>query len=337
MSEINLFNRWKISKKVFWFSIGGILLSSLCLLFVLVALITPKMGASSVAAPMSADVGWANEGGYYIESEEAIMAEMPAEDEYYRAEQSVADTSSSAVPVDRLIIRNGDINVQVKDTRQARNEIEGLVLEMQSQGAFVLSATEHGGTEEDQPYISMVIRVPAESFDNIMDIISNMAVIVNDRNEYAEDVTEEYFDLENRLESLEAARQRLLGIMEDADTTEDLLVAEQQLTQREVEIESIKGRMQFLSESAKLSRITIALQPYLLSQPIDTRWQPLETVRRAIDDLIDGLKGFVEFLIYFTIAVLPWLALFGFIIWLVVRFFKRRAARVAAKKDKASK
>jgi hypothetical protein len=139
-------------------------------------------------------------------------------------------------------------------------------------------------------------------------------------NEYSEDVTEEFVDLQARTESLEAARDRLLGLMEDAATTEDLLLAEQQLTMREAEIESLKGRMRYLSESARLSRIDIELQPYILSQPVDTRWRPMETVREALDSLVDGLRWFADFMIVFLIAVVPLLALFGAIIYGIVRF-----------------
>jgi len=336
MSEINLFNRWKVSKKTFWFSLGGILLVSICGISMLISFISSRSygygGMDRVAAAPAAyeEMGYVEAEGMMMEA--PAMEKAASDGDYYTAEQSIANVEPT-VSIDRLIIRNGDINVEVESTRQAHDKIEDVVLSMREQGAFVLSSVESGGEDEDNPYISMVIRVPAESFDNIMDQIAGMAVVVNSRNEYAEDVTEEYYDLENRLESMEAARQRLLKIMEDADTTEDLLVAEQQLTQREVEIESIKGRIQYLSESARLSRITISLQPYHLSQPIDTRWKPLETVREAIDDLIDGLKGFVEFLIYFIIAVAPWLAIFGFIIWLVVKFIRRRKAKKAAKQE----
>ena len=75
------------------------------------------------------------------------------------------------------------------------------------------------------------------------------------------------------------AFERLLEIMENAQTTEELLQAEYQLTQREAEIESIKGRMQYLSESARLSSISISLQPYILSQPVDSTWRPAESSR----------------------------------------------------------
>jgi hypothetical protein len=335
MTEINLFNRWKVSKKKFWFSLGGLVIVSICGIITLVSYISSHTYAMNriASAPMSY-----GDMGYAMPAEEGVMMEAPApameksaDDGYYAAEQSVANTEST-VPIDRLIIRNGDISVEVESTRDTHDKIENIVLSMREQGAFVLSSVESGG-EKDNPYISMVIRVPAVAFDNMMDQIADMAVVVDSRNEHAEDVTEEYFDLDNRLESMEAARQRLLKIMENADTTEDLLVAEQQLTQREVEIESLKGRIKYLSDSARLSRITISIQPYHLAQPIDTRWKPLETVREAIDDLIDGLQGFAEFLIYFAIAVLPWLLLFGFVIWLVIKYIRRRKAKKEAKEE----
>ncbi len=338
MTEINLFNRWKVKRRTFWLSLGGLAVFSVCGVFAVVTFFTNR---ASVGYGGASDYAYASEvmdQGMYLEMEESMAMEAPAmdkaaEDEFYRAEQSTANAGPMAT-IDRLIIRNGDINVEVEDTRQAHDDIEDMVLGMREQGAFVLSSSEQGGESEQNPYISMVIRVPAESFDNVMDRIADMAVVVNSRNESADDVTEEYFDLGNRLESMEAARLRLLQIMENADTTEDLLVAEQQLTQRETEIESIKGRMQYLEESAQLSRINISLQPYHLAQPIDTRWKPLETIREAIDDLIDGFQGFIEFLLYFAIAVLPWLALFGLVIWLVVRFSRRRKARQETKDKK---
>jgi hypothetical protein len=167
----------------------------------------------------------------------------------------------------------------------------------------------------------MSIRVPATRFDEVMDRLARLAVEVRNRTQSGQDVTEEYVDLQARLESLEAARQRLLKIMEDARTTDDLLMAEGQLTQREAEIESIKGRVQYLTESARLSSIHIELQPYILSQPVvSARWRPAESVRGAFDTLVDSLRNFGDFLIFFSIAILPWLLLIGLVIYSAVRF-----------------
>jgi hypothetical protein len=181
----------------------------------------------------------------------------------------------------------------------------------------------------------MSIRVPAARFDEVMDRLAKLAVEVRNRTQSGQDVTEEYVDLQARLESLEAARQRLLKIMEDARTTDELLKAEGQLTQREAEIESIKGRVQYLTESARLSSIHIELQPYILSQPVvGARWRPAETVRGAFDTLVDSLRNFGDFLIFFSIAILPWLLLIGLVIYGAVRFVLWRV-RVSREKRMA--
>lgn len=224
----------------------------------------------------------------------------------------------------RMIIRDGYITMVVPDTRAAQQSIEAMVAAMSGQGAYVISSYEYGGVEGEFPYITIVIRVPVERFDETMDQLANMADEVVTRSETGQDVTEEYVDLEAQLESLEAARQRLLEIMQEAETTEDLLQAEQQLTERERQIESIKGRMQYLSQSAQLSSITVELQPSILNQPVSTRWRPAEAARRALEGLVDGFKGLVDFLIFFAIAVLPWLALAGLILYGVVRLVRRR-------------
>jgi hypothetical protein len=238
-------------------------------------------------------------------------------------------------PVERLVIRNGSISMVVKDTRAAQQSIQHMVAEMAGEGAFVVSSEEGGGIEGSSPYITMAIRVPATRFDEVMDRLARLAVEVRNRTQSGQDVTEEYVDLQARLESLEAARQRLLKIMEDARTTDDLLMAEGQLTQREAEIESIKGRVQYLTQSARLSSIQIELQPYILSQPVvGARWHPAETVRGAFDTLVDSLRNFGDFLIFFGIAILPWLLLLGLVVYGAVRFVLWRV-RVSREKRMA--
>lgn len=240
-------------------------------------------------------------------------------------------------PIERLIIRTGSINVTVDDTRASLEAIEQQIDSMASEGAFIVSSNVYGSTQEDSPYITISIRVPSERFDETMQFLADLAVegTTPTMSQSGQDVTEEYVDLASRLESLEAARDRLLEIMENSQTTEELLMAEQQLTQREAEIESIKGRMQYLSQSAALSNITIELQPYILSQPVDTSWRPAETVRRAFESLVASLQELGDFLIYFVVFCGPYLLVIIPLAYIAYRFIrnqlrKRRAGRAAA-------
>jgi len=246
----------------------------------------------------------------------------------------IVEPESQEQQQERLIIRNGTLELEVDDTLETQQSIESIVAQYAGQGAFVVSSNQSGGGGNQMPVITLSVRVPVGAFDTIMDEIADLAVEVNYRNETGQDVTAEYVDLTARIESLETARDRLLEIIEEAQTTEDLLLAEQQLTQREAEIESLKGRAQYLSESAQLSSITVTLYPYILSQPVDNRWRPLVTIRRAFEDLIENMQDFIDFLIYFIISLLPFLLIFGAIIYGVVRavlaFVRRRRARRAS-------
>jgi hypothetical protein len=333
MSEINLFNRWKVKKPIFWGVVAGV--PALCIIVFLFIVFLSPMGGSvyrsypSVAAPEGFGGGeYYGDGEFIVEYEEAAdMAYAPAVSAQSIDIDNASASVSDVIPTERLIIREGNIQVQVEDTRKTRDDIESIVASMMDKGAFVVNSTESSRGEELSPNISMVIRVPVEEFDSVMGKIEAMAVEVTYANEWSDDVTEEYVDLSSRIESMEAARDRLLTIMEEADTTEDLLQAEAQLTIRESEIEALKARLNYLSQSAKLSRIAITLEPHVLYEPIDSKWNPSKTVRYAVERLIESFEDFVDFLILFGIATLPWLVLFGLIIWGIVAFVRRRRAK----------
>jgi len=341
MSEINLFNRWTVKKKHFWLAIGlGI--PALCVLtFVVLALIglPVRMGGASYNETVS-------DYGFSAPMEAPMVEEMAAEGDFYAddnksrsplagevsPDQMTASSNGAVVP-ERLIIREGNLTVVVEDTVATRERINDIVAELAGDGAYVVTASESGRGENRQPYISIVIRVPVGQFDSVMDQIADMAVRVDERYENAQDVTDEYVDLEGRIEAMEVSIERLKELMRDADFTEDLLNAEEQLSRREAELEAYKGRLNYLAESAALSRINISLTPYELSEPIDTSWKPAETFRRAVEDLLMSMQDFADFMIYFGISFLPWLVFFGLVIWGVVALVRRRRRNKAAKAE----
>jgi hypothetical protein len=333
---MRLFNRWTVKKSHFWLAIGlGI--PVLCVLvFLGFFIVSPRMGG--------ADSAYFYEGNYDLGSppmeaaDEAYFAEM--EESGFTADSptsidTVASNSGAAV-VERLIIREGNITIAVEDTRASRDAIEEIVMGLAEDGAFVVSSSESGRGENRQPYVNMSIRVPVERFSAVMDQLAEMGVRVDERYETAQDVTEEYVDVAGRIEAAEISIERLKELMAGAEFTEDLLNAEEQLSRREAELEALRGRLNFLAESAALSLIHINLSPYELSEPIDTSWKPAETFRRAVEDLLESLQNFADFMIVFLVAVLPWLLFFGLIIWGVVALVRRRRRKKAGGEEKSS-
>jgi hypothetical protein len=241
--------------------------------------------------------------------------------------------SAQYIPVqvtERIIIRDGYISMSVEDTSGASQAIEKLVRELAAEGAFIVSTQETGRENSPMPTINMTIRVPAERFDEVMDRLAGLADRVLTRRESAEDVTEEYVDVQARLEAMKTARERLTKLMEQAATVEELLQAEAQLTQREAEIESLQGRLDYLAQSAKMSKIEINLQPSALSQPLGLQWRPGETAQKAWRGLVRSGQGAVNLLIYFGVVILPWLLVLGALglgIRRGVRRYRERRAR----------
>jgi hypothetical protein len=243
---------------------------------------------------------------------------------------STRSAQLASVPVTQhVIIRDGYISMSVKDTPASSQAIEGIVQELAAEGAFIVSSQETGRANSPMPAINMTIRVPAERFDEVMDRLAGLADQVLTRRESAEDVTEEYVDVQARLEAMKAARERLMKLMEQAASVEELLQAENQLTQREAEIESLQGRLDYLTQSAKMSKIEINLQPSSLSQPLGIQWRPGETVQKAWRGLVKSGQGAVNLLIYFGIVILPWLLVLGALALGVRRVIRRYRERRA--------
>ncbi|MEZ4518485.1 MAG: DUF4349 domain-containing protein [Chloroflexota bacterium] len=93
----------------------------------------------------------------------------------------------------------------------------------------------------------------------------------------------------------------------------------------EGEIESIKGRMQYLSQSAAFSTITASLTPDILAQPVQVAgWQPGGVAKQALEALISGLQTLANILIWLAIYVLPIALIIGIPLYLIVRYILRR-------------
>ena len=95
--------------------------------------------------------------------------------------------------------------------------------------------------------------MPAESLTGVMDRLEGTAIDVKARSLTSEDVTDEYVDSQSRLVSLRETERVLLELLGRADDVEDALKVQQEITQLQVQIEELQGRINFLEETAAYS------------------------------------------------------------------------------------
>lgn len=266
-------------------------------------------------------------------------SEIAAGEEYLPeavVQESVApvglDTEISQVLQKRMVIMNADLTIVIRDPQAKMEEIAALA---KSLGGFVISmeiyqtSLDTGGTT---PEGHISIRVPADQLDAALDQIKADVVKVDSESRSGQDITSSYVDLQSRLSALEAARDQLQTIMDNATKTEDVLNVFSQLQYYNEQIESVKGQMQYYEEATAYSLINVTLIAEETIQPLQIGpWTPKGAAQDAYKALIDFLRGFVEFLIWFFILVIPVLIVtvvpVALIVWLIVRAVKRSKAR----------
>ncbi|GAB4264762.1 MAG: hypothetical protein Kow0080_04200 [Candidatus Promineifilaceae bacterium] len=277
--------------------------------------------------------------------EMAMEAPMPAPAMEMAAEEMAFDTESNAgfsersdvaqspastdIPTERLIIRTGNLSIVVEDTEAAMKDITALV---EANGGWVVSSNVIQYSDSIKRG-EMTVRIPSTGFDSAMDTIKSMAVEVTRESTSGEDVTEEYVDLSSRLANLEATADRVRSFLDEAKNVEEALAVNQELSRLESDIEVIKGRMQYLSQSAAFSTITIDLTPDELAQPIEVGgWRPQGIAKDAVEMLIETLQFLASFLIWLVIYIAPvGLLVFG-PLYLIGRAIVRRIRRRRAAK-----
>jgi len=247
-------------------------------------------------------------GGYAAEPAPEIVAyEAPveqarsaiAEEEY--APGAPASGAADYSTIERLIIRNASLSLVVPDTEAALNEVNDLVNEL---GGWIVESNTYKYQEGLRA--SVRLRVPAESLDTALERVRDLATEVRSESISGQDVTEEYVDLQSSLRNREATQARLLEYLEDAEDTEAALAVDEQLRQIEAEIEHLKGRIQYLQESAAMATVNLDITPDELAQPIQIGgWHPEGTLRNAFQSLIRVLQFLVDAAIVIVVLVIP--------------------------------
>lgn len=259
---------------------------------------------------------------------EAPMADMAAMEGEVALTESVVANQTTSVQ-ERLIIRTADMSVVAADTEAALAQIAAMA---DSSGGWVVSSNVYQSTDTAKTgYIQ--IRIPAEGFQSVLDAIAGLAVEVTSLSTSGQDVTEEYVDVSARLGNLEATAARLRQFLAEAETVEEALAVNMELSRVEGEIEALKGRMQYLEQSSAFSSIAVNVTPDELAQPIQVGgWQPGGVAKDAIEALIGMIQALANAAIWFVLFALPILLViaipFVLLIWIIKRL--RRRERAAA-------
>jgi Domain of unknown function (DUF4349) len=229
--------------------------------------------------------------------------------------------------IDRKIIRNADLTIEVTSTTQAQQQVTQIA---ETHGGFIVTS-EAKQRENSEPAkrtidVKLIVRVPSPQFNSALSQIESLATNMPQRNVTGQDVTEEFIDLEARIKTQKALELQFLEIMKQATKVADALEVQRQIADVRTEIEKLEGRKRFLANQSSLSTITVNLTT---PSPIVVTKSGLgHTLREATSDSLELASGLVLFFVRFVIVSMPVLLFIILPLTLVALYFRRRAQRI---------
>jgi hypothetical protein len=250
----------------------------------------------------------------------------PAEgDQPTSAQDSAGRTASgagspSAPPrLDRAVIATGTVSLRGDDVGQVRRDVQRVV--DAHRGSIAEENTD--SDEEGQPqYARLVVRVPASQFDDAMSALEGIGELRASQRS-AEDVTTQVIDNDVRVRAQTASLRRVEALLARADSLQQIIWIESQLTQRQADLDSLKSQQAWLSDQTTLSTITVDIERTAEPEKADAKDAGFLTGLRSG---LDALEASASALATVVGALLPW-AILAALLAVPARLLLRRNLR----------
>jgi hypothetical protein len=230
-------------------------------------------------------------------------------------------------PLDRKIIYEAQIALVVDDLGTTESSVVALLDEFDG----YVAESNLAGRQGDQLTGTWRVRIPVERFEEFLGALAKLGVTEH-RQQTAQDVSEEFVDLEARIANQKKLEERIVALLDQTnDKIADVIEVEQQLARVRGEIEQMEGRLRYLTNRTELTTVSITAREERDYVPPEA---PTFTTR-ITDAWGDSLAGIVEFgqrLTIAAVAAAPWLAMLAVVLgpaaWSLSR--RRKSAVVVA-------
>lgn len=243
--------------------------------------------------------------------------------EYARAVPVMDEASKSEAdqPVDnpefiaeRKVIKRGEIRFQTRSIQETTSFITKNVNDLKGYVSI-----DNVYNSDDRITQRIEIRIPSDSFDDLLLRISESAKKIDFKNVQVQDVTEEYIDVETRIKTKKELESRYMELLSKAKTVEEILSIEKELGTLRSDIESIEGRLKYLKDQVSLS--TLSVEYYELTR------STLNFSSKIGQAVVSGWKLLLGFIIG-LVNLWPFIIIIVVVIVVALRISKRKPQKM---------
>ncbi len=275
--------------------------------------------AAEYKMEMDMDYG---EGGY----EEVVLSEEAVPQE---AGVSASSGIASVSGVNQKLIKTVNMHME---TKEFDTLLTGITAKAQELGGYVESSEVSGdsyyGSGTRSAYLKL--RIPAEKLDGFVQVVGELGNVTY-KEESVQDVTLEYVDVESHKEALATEQQRLLTLLEGAESMEDIIQIETRLSEIRYELQAYESRLRVMDNQVQYSTVTISMNEVERITEVKKKTFFEEIASRFSDNLYDIGQGIRNFVIWF-VSSLPYLIIWCGVIGFGVWFLRKRVLKKLKRK-----
>lgn len=230
---------------------------------------------------------------FSVQSTSSVPAPAPSPaPKFEEAAVSDAVNVDNAANMERKLIITVDVRINSRDVEKSYKSVENKIKEYN--GYF-------DTVESSKNRYYLTIRVPKDNLYNFINFLEETENIEN-KNINTQDVTDTYYDTENRIKNREVLLEKLRAYLREAKSIDEILKVEDRINTLTYEIETMKGNLETLTSSIDYSRVTLNISN---QEAIKSNTNIYNKYLNLISFLKEFFSGILFFLVGFVAVAIP--------------------------------
>lgn len=242
--------------------------------------------------------------------ESVVSSDMVLDEAYEEGEMPQNESEIEGEVMERKLIKEGNISFETDDLEHTKTRINVAIKKYK---AYL--ASENSYNYDTSIRQTLTIRVPSQNFDSLLAAIAEGVGHFDQRNIQIQDVTEEFLDITARIKTKKELESRYLDLLKEAKKVTEILEIERELGKIREEIESVEGRLKYLSNQVNFSTLTVSF------------YQTVSGGEGFFSQIKDGFSNGWENLGFVFIGLVnfwPFLILIILVVWGINRWRKSK-------------
>jgi len=261
-----------------------------------------------------------DQSAYDMAGSEGEIALMTKESQIAPASTSSTDIIETTEVNKKKIIKDGRLGIKVTELEKAKSRIDTMV---KNNGGYY--ANENFNNTDYEASYNLRVRIPTDKFEKFIAEVESGDGEILYKQVDARDVTDQFIDLETRLQTKRNYLTRYRELLKQAKSVKEILEIEEKIRGLEEEIESTTGRLKYLGDLVDYSSLDL-----MISKRKDFKYTPGERdkfTERLKQSLSKGWIGFVDFLLL-LIRIWPFWIIAAVLFYFWKRFKNRKKIKI---------